>query len=68
MRSLLFVLFFPTLVFAQAYTGDFKLEKEDSSTVECKVTYPTADTAVRDGKTYHLKKASPIYQKLEEAR
>ena len=32
------------------------------------VTYPTADTAVLNGKTYHLKKASPIYQKLEEAR
>jgi hypothetical protein len=32
------------------------------------ITYPTADTAVRDGKTYHLKKASPIYQKLEEAK
>jgi len=32
------------------------------------VTYPTADTAILNGKTYHLKKASPIYQKLEEAK
>jgi hypothetical protein len=32
------------------------------------VTYPTADTAIKDGVTYHLKKASPIYQKLEEAK
>jgi len=32
------------------------------------ITYPTADTAIRNGKVYHLKKASPIYQKLEEAK
>jgi len=31
------------------------------------VTYPTADTAILNGKTYRLKHASPIYQKLEEA-
>jgi hypothetical protein len=32
------------------------------------ITYPTADTAIYKGKTYHLKKASAIYQKLEEAK
>jgi len=32
------------------------------------ITYPTADTVIRNGKVYHLKKASSIYQKLEEAK
>jgi len=32
------------------------------------VTYPTSDTAVYKGKTYHLQKSSEIYQKIEEAK
>jgi len=32
------------------------------------ITYPTADTVVYKGKTFYLKRASPIYQKLEEAK
>jgi len=49
MRSLLLILFFPTLVFAE-------------------VTYPTSDTAIKDGVTYHLQKSSGIYQKIENAK
>ena len=32
------------------------------------VTYPTPDTAIKDGVTYHLQKSSGIYQKIENAK
>ena len=32
------------------------------------VTYPTPDTAIKDGVTYHLQKSSGIYQKIESAK
>jgi len=32
------------------------------------VTYPTPDTAIKDGVTYKLQKSSGIYQKIENAK
>jgi hypothetical protein len=32
------------------------------------VTYPTPDTAIKDGVTYHLQKSSGIYQKIESVK
>lgn len=62
MRSLILILFFPTLVLAEDYSLDGK--KEEKLNIECKVTYPTPDTAVKDGITYKLQKSSGIYQKI----
>jgi hypothetical protein len=50
MKIIILILIFPTIL----YAGQIK------STV----TYPTADTATINGKTYHLQHSAEIYQKI----
>ncbi len=50
MRILLIILLFPAIVWAKQ--------------IKSEVTYPTADTAVKDGVTYKLIRSSEIYNKI----